>query len=200
MLRKTLIAMAVAGALGCSAGAFAGSGTDDTAYNDDSSLTTMSSVGMETSRNSLDVAPAPIEIGDGVLASIVNDEFDGYASADDGTAVGASASAGGSGTVGFSSDGHVSTSSAVHTSDASALTDEAYLVPAPLAHNDGKRYWKVEVSPSKAEELNRLRTENVYVMRPIDDAIVDPVVALTSGPDDVVAALNETQDVSDATL
>jgi hypothetical protein len=169
MLRKTLIAMAVAGALGCSAGALAGSGTDHTAYNDDSTLTTASSVGMQTSPNSLDVTPAPIEIGDGVLASFVDDEFDGYMSADDGAAVGATSSAGGSGTVGFSSERHVITSSAGHASDASALKDEAYLVPAPLAYNDGMRYWKVEVSPSHLEELNRLRTENVYVMTPVED-------------------------------
>ena len=195
MFRKTLIAMAVAGALGCSAGAFAGSGTDHTAYNDDSTLTT-SSVAIE-SRNSVDMASAPIEIGDGVLASIVDDQFDGYASPDDGTAVGASSSAGGSGTLGFSSDGHVSTSGAEHTSAVSALTYEAYLVPAPLAYNDGSRYWKVEVSPSNLEEVNPLRTENVYVMTPIDDAIVDPLAALTSGPDGVVAALSDMHDTSE---
>jgi hypothetical protein len=130
-----------------------------------------------------------------VLASVVDDEFDGYMSSDDATAIGASSSAGGSGRVGFSSDGHVSTSSAVHSSDARALTDEAYLVPARLAHNDGKRYWKVEVSPSNLEDVNRLRTENVYVMTPIEDAIVDPLVALTAGPDGVVAALSDMQDV-----
>jgi hypothetical protein len=52
------------------------------------------------------------------------------------------------------------------------------------------------VSPSKLDGVNRLLTENVYLMMPIEDAIVDPLVVLTAGPDGVVAALSDLQDTS----
>jgi hypothetical protein len=66
------------------------------------------------------------------------------------------------------------------------LGSEVYLVPAPLAQYDGTRHWKVEVTPDRLDELDRLATENVYVMVPIDDAIVDPQAVLTQGIDAIV--------------
>jgi hypothetical protein len=179
MLKKTLIAMAVAGALGASAGVFAGSATQHNA-----SENLMSSSMSETHAlvSSIDTSPI-VEIGDGITVSAAHfdESFDGIELAsidgdsDDGGAVGSTAGADASGSVGFSSDGRA------HT--VSSLADEAYLVPAPLASFDGTNYWKVEVKPSAVAELDRLATENVYVMFPIEDAIVDPQVALTAGPD-----------------
>jgi hypothetical protein len=195
MLKKTLIAMMVAGAVGGSPGVLAESSSGHTAYNSDAVSTSAHpmtpSLQMDTSIDPVGAhVSAPIEIGDGILASIVDDEFDGLASLEDGTAVGATSSAGGTGAVGFSSDGRLPSSSTAHASSASAIArDEIYLVPAPLAHYDGARHWKVEVGPSEVGELDRLATENVYVMTPIEDAIVDPQIALTGTPDALVDAL-----------
>ena len=60
---------------------------------------------------------------------------------------------------------------------------EVYLIPAPLAATDAQRYWKVEADVASAEHLARLATENVYVATPIDDALVDPALALREGLD-----------------
>jgi hypothetical protein len=155
MLKKTLIAMAVAGALGCSAGAFAESGTHHGSY-----------------YNSLSSLSHPVHL---------DDDFDGVWTAeadtsfDDATAVGStSASAGG--TVAFSSDGRAPTQK--------IGAEEVYLVPAPLAAADGVvKYWKTEIKPSNVDELDRLATENVYMMTPIEDAIADPQLVLKYGVD-----------------
>jgi len=96
-----------------------------------------------------------------------DDEFDGLA------AVGGTEGAGGSGSGGFSS--------AASGSQGDVMSEEVYLIPAPLAQFDGERYLKAQVR--SAQEIDRLATENVYVAIPIDDAIVDPVAAITSGPD-----------------
>ncbi|HYC48660.1 MAG TPA: hypothetical protein VED01_24555 [Burkholderiales bacterium] len=50
-----------------------------------------------------------------------------------------------------------------------ALDTEVYVVPAPLAEFDGSGYWRDEVA--SAEDLEQLKTENVYVMTPIYDVI-----------------------------
>ena len=181
MLKKTLIAMAIAGALGVSSGVVYGeSDTDHIASPNVTSHSTS-----ETTSSPIAAADSSpiVEIGDGITASAAgfDDVYDGMVLAsddsgfEDGGGVGSTIGAGASGSVGFSSEGHAQT--------VSSLADEAYLVPAPLASYDGTRHWKVEVKPSDLAELDRMATENVYVMFPIEDAIVDPQLALTAGPD-----------------
>ena len=186
MLKKTLGTLAVAGALG-SAPVIAGG--DKAAYSEAtwSSAESTPSLRMDTSMD-FGMSAAPIEIGDGVLAAVFDAQFDGQV-AEEATAVGASASRAGSGEISFSSSEGESYSTH-HASAESAVKDEVFLFPAPLAHNDGTRYWKLDVSAADAKEVDRLATENVYVMLPIEDAIVDPQIALTSGPDGILNALS----------
>ena len=180
MFRKTLLATAIAGVFGCSAGAFADTGADHSAYG--GSIGSYSAAGLAALEHD---RSARIEIGDGLMAAIGDEEFDGYALEDGAMAVGASAGSGAGGEIAFSSDSGVSTHRTA-ARDETPLADEAYLVPAPLSANDGRRYWKVEVTASDPHALERLATENVYVMMPIEDAVVDPVQAITRGPDVVV--------------
>ena len=60
------------------------------------------------------------------------------------------------------------------------MTTEVYLVPAPLADFSGQAS---STTISSIEDLNSVATENTYVMTPIFDQIVDPVVVLSAGPD-----------------
>lgn len=175
MLKKTLIAMAVAGALGFSPGVFAGSSSHRDAY--DASLVHPAMTSPDRANTG-----ASLEIGNGVTvpAASFDDHFDGVLvagadTADDAVAVGSTSGSGG-GAVAFSSDGREAVSN--------ALKEDVYLVPAPLASNEnGLPYWKVEIGPSEVGELQRLATENVYVVTPIEDALVDPQLALRAGPD-----------------
>ena len=183
MLKKTLIAMAVAGALGCSSGVFAGSST----HHDDHDASLAHPV--MTSPDRLN-SGASVEIGNGVIVSgaYFDDQFDGVLVSDaqtahDAVAVGSTSGSGG-GIVAFSSDGRRAVPN--------ALKEEVYLVPAPLAaRENGLPYWKAEISPSGIGELERLATENVYVVTPIEDALVDPQFALRAGPDAYATLIGE---------
>ena len=182
MLKKTLFAMAITGLLGCSAGALAGSGSTQS-YNGINNLP-QSMAGVLGA----EAVSAPVELGDGILAWVVDDEFEGAQAPNVETAVGTTAGTGGSGSLSFASDGRFGSSN-IGSETHNALAEEVYIVPAPLAYNNGVRHWRVELTPSNVAELNRLATENVYVMKPIEDSIVDPHTALTSGPDAFAAAV-----------
>ena len=185
MLKKTLLALAVMGAFS-SAPAMAESDVQH------SSLSESTWSSSESTALKMDATPdmsAPsVEIGDGVRAATWDDSFDGYA-AEEAMGVGATASSSGTGAVSFAS-GEGASSSMSSTSVASVPREEVFLLPAPLAEYDGSRHWKLEVSPTTAAELDRHATENVYVATRIDDAIVDPQVALTEGPDGIMHALS----------
>src|SRR5687768_16868284 len=109
MLKKTLIAMAVAGALGASTSAFADSDTHHTAS---PNVTSHSMSETSSFVSAADSSPV-IEIGDGIMASAAafDDVYDGMVLASDdsnfeeGGAVGSTSGIGASGSVAFSSDG-----------------------------------------------------------------------------------------------
>ena len=177
MLKKTLMAMAIAGAFGFSAGALA-----------NSNLMHGNTVSALTPAEG---STPMMEIGDGILAAAGDDDLATMAAWNDDPAVGATSSAAG-GEVGFASDGTSIARTGGLVSDANATVDEVYLVPAPLARNGGSLYWKLELTPAVGiAQADRLATENVYVMRPVEDAIVDPVAALSEGPDAITSRLSD---------
>ena len=196
MKRKDLISLAVAGALGFSASAFAGMGK----HHGSLEVATPSAVSESAPwltgqphlagwRAALPLSTAGIDYslgaGHDFSASASEGHADTLASSDfDSDATGMSSSEGGFGAGSFSSSAFESDSleSSGLTGDEHATAEtEVYVVPAPLAEFDGSGYWTEEIA--SAEELERVMTDNVYVMTPIYEDIIDPSMVLSEATD-----------------